>query len=51
MKVSNIGAGMKSCEEENDKTGNLKHCNFAEPNRRFCVILALRVLILIERCH
>lgn len=31
MKVSNIGAGMKSCEGENDKTGNLKHCNFAEP--------------------
>lgn len=48
MKVSNIGAGMRSCEGENDKTGNLKHCNFDEPNRRFCVILAPRVLILIE---
>lgn len=51
MKVSNIGAGKKSCEGENDKTGNLKYCNLAEPNRRFGVILALRVLILIEWFH
>lgn len=50
MKLSNSGAGMKSCEGENDKTGNLKHCNSAETNRSIHVPLVLRVLILVERC-
>ena len=41
---------MKSCEGENDKTGNLKHCNSAETNRSIHAPLVLRVLILVERC-
>lgn len=48
MKLSNTGAGMKCCEGENDETGNLKHCNSAEPNRSIHAVLALRALLLTE---
>lgn len=44
MKLSNTGAGMKSREGENDKTGNLKHSNSSEPSGRTHITLSLRVL-------
>lgn len=50
MKLSNTGAGMKSREGENDKTGNLKHSNSSEPSRRTRIILSLRVLLFARRC-
>lgn len=33
MNLSNTRAGMKSCEEENDKTGDFKHCSSADSKR------------------
>lgn len=50
MKLSNTGAGMKSCEGENDKTRNLKHCSSSEPNKRTQNTLSLQVVLHARRC-
>lgn len=41
---------MKSCEGENDKTRNRKHCSSSEPNKRTRNTLSLQVVLHARRC-